>query len=459
MDSDIVKEIKNLYDIRNVNIAQLKAVIEQVGVYISKNNRIIYGGMAIDLALKKAGHKGLYSDNIINDFDYYHFNPINESLDLAEFLQNKFKDDLSEEYKIGAINAFHISSRRVRLGIQAVADISYYPEVFFDNIPTINYKGYTFVHTHFQRIDMHLSLSYLYYGAPLDNYKNRLNKDVKRLLLLDEYYPISEHIIQPINTKNNMLDFYKKADDAFISENTNEIKKLNTMFDAESDFVKQFLKKKDYCLTGKIALYYIYKLVREIDPKTIDNLESLNICKNQIDILELLVDEKECTHSGQKYERIYDLFPECTVDYYTENHYPVIVFQNYGLKLSANKTKYGWLANIHYLACTFLFKYFMLGGDYLLYYKACWTLMNLPKKFHGIHMPISLNGAYYGSQNISITWIINEKQETCRLDGKKFISRPSNNLKVDNILDFYAYKVTGHKTDKFLIKDVMCDID
>ena len=116
---------------------------------------------------------------------------------------------MDTEYSINSINALHLTSRRIRFDITPIVDISFYPQPYLNNMPTLEHNGLAFVHPDFQRIDIHLSLAYLYAGAPHDNYKNRLNKDVSRLLLLNQYYPLNYGVkrnIKAMNTKNYMLN-------------------------------------------------------------------------------------------------------------------------------------------------------------------------------------------------------------------------------------------------------------
>src|SRR5262249_38025243 len=97
---------------------------------------------------------------------------------------------------ISAINASHITTRRVRLNFVAIADITYIPQNIYDAIPYMTvskmkeYNGLRVVHPDFQRMDMHRAFCIPYANPPLEVIWYRLKKDQKRFRLLDAQYPI-----------------------------------------------------------------------------------------------------------------------------------------------------------------------------------------------------------------------------------------------------------------------------
>lgn len=188
------KTYVNLAERRSVGFDRIEAALEVVREFIITKQRIIYGGMAIDLALKLAGHAGIYHDDVIPDYDFMSPDFYNESNELARKLHGLGMPNVS------SINAFHFNSRRVRVNFKSVADISYIPPNIYKIVPTIQinsnrsglkkYNGMLIVHPDFQRMDLHRAFTTPYANPPLEVIMHRLEKDQKRFQLLDERYGI-----------------------------------------------------------------------------------------------------------------------------------------------------------------------------------------------------------------------------------------------------------------------------
>lgn len=147
---------------------------------IKKKKLIIYGGLAIDYALRLKGDK-IYDDNALPDFDVYSDTNINIAYDLYDKLD-----------KLGYVNITVIRSMvpttiKVRLDFHSILDLSYHES---KNLPTLVYKGFQIIHPDYQRIDIHKALGYPYKGYPDHNFVYRFEKDTFRLGKLDEHYPI-----------------------------------------------------------------------------------------------------------------------------------------------------------------------------------------------------------------------------------------------------------------------------
>jgi len=163
----------------------LVAAIEVVKKFIIDNNLIVYGGTAIDYALRLHGDK-IYPDDMLKvpDLDVYSPNNTEHAYQLANIL-----------YRMGyknarAINALHIETMRVDLGDNHfIADITYRPPGIFKQLPYLNYNGMRIIHPLFQRIDLHSSLSFPYDNPPREVIFDRWGKDIKRFNALDKYYP------------------------------------------------------------------------------------------------------------------------------------------------------------------------------------------------------------------------------------------------------------------------------
>jgi hypothetical protein len=153
--------------------------------YVSDHKLILTGGMAIDLALRAKG-ESIYDDDALPDYDIISAKNLHHANALAEIL---CKDGLPD---INVINAFHVTTVRVRMKNIVFLDATYIPPDCFDRIPYLDVDHLRVVHPHYQFIDQRLSLSHLLMdtGRSL-NIFNRLKKDISRNELLRQMYPIS----------------------------------------------------------------------------------------------------------------------------------------------------------------------------------------------------------------------------------------------------------------------------
>lgn len=181
--------------------------------FIISKKLIVYGGTAIDFALRLKGEQ-IYNDEILKfaDLDFLSSNHAEDAYELADILYKSGFPDVK------AIGASHYSTMRID-AVNAVtghfvADISYLPDEMIERIPILEFQGMKFVHPHFQYVDMHSSLAFPYYGAPRENIFNRCKKDIERFNKLYKYYyfePVKEREIKkykiPIPSKYVITGF------------------------------------------------------------------------------------------------------------------------------------------------------------------------------------------------------------------------------------------------------------
>jgi hypothetical protein len=169
--------------------------------FIKAKGLMLYGGIAIDLAIKIVNDGiGIYSDSALPDYDFRSCFNYEDAIELATKL---YKLGMSD---VQCINAKHVTTRRVRTSFVWVADITYVPPNVVDKIPTINANGFLITHPDFQRCDIHSSLSFLLEGAPREVILHRYKKDTDRLRLLDSFYPMSfEEFNQDHKTLNKYI--------------------------------------------------------------------------------------------------------------------------------------------------------------------------------------------------------------------------------------------------------------
>ena len=169
-NENVFSMIKTKRDIDFDTNTNALAVVKK---FIKDRGLILYGGLAIDYALRKKG-KSLYPDDQLPDFDMLSPNHSEDAYDLAEILSKEGFINVS------AIRAKHPQTMRVRTNFIFVADISYVHKDVFSAIPWRVHDGIKFVAPHFQIIDMHLSLSFPFRGNPFNNIDHRWKKDVAR---------------------------------------------------------------------------------------------------------------------------------------------------------------------------------------------------------------------------------------------------------------------------------------
>lgn len=158
--------------------------LELVKKFIIERGLILFGGLAIDFALRLKGDH-IYPDEQRPDFDFLSTKNIDDAYDLAEILQKAGFEN------VGAIRAIHVQTMKVRTNFIWVADIGYTPPDIFSKLPTFNYQGMLVIHPDYQRLDMHLAFCFPFNGAPREDVFHRWQKDLKRFNLFEKYYPIT----------------------------------------------------------------------------------------------------------------------------------------------------------------------------------------------------------------------------------------------------------------------------
>jgi len=160
--SNLSEKFKKIGFLHNIDYKQTINLLDIVKKFISKKELIIYGGMAIDYALKLKGDK-LYDELSHPDIDVYSPNHLKDAKEIVDELTNiGFKN-------VSAIRGIHVLTMKIRCDFIYILDISYVPPIVFNKIPILKYDGFTFVDPIFQMMDIHSSLCFPYSSTPLDN--------------------------------------------------------------------------------------------------------------------------------------------------------------------------------------------------------------------------------------------------------------------------------------------------
>lgn len=158
---------------------------ETIKKYIQTHDCILYGGTAIDYALRLRGDK-IYADTDLPDFDFWSPAHVETAREIINILAA-----LMPHVNVYGTRAKFIRTLRVSVGDNNwVADISYVPRALFDRLPTLVFDGMRIIHPHFQFGDLHSSLAYPYDGAPREAVFSRWKKDISRYGKLLAAYPL-----------------------------------------------------------------------------------------------------------------------------------------------------------------------------------------------------------------------------------------------------------------------------
>jgi hypothetical protein len=157
--------------------------LEMVRKFIIEKGLILYGGQAIDFALRLKGSK-IYPPHQIPDYDFFSPRNVDDAYELADRLVEAGFPNVS------AIPAIHVQTMRVATDFIYVADISFAPERVFDSLPTVTYAGMRILHPDYQRTDMHLAFCYPFSNPPREDIFHRYKKDLERFRLFQKFYPL-----------------------------------------------------------------------------------------------------------------------------------------------------------------------------------------------------------------------------------------------------------------------------
>jgi hypothetical protein len=366
-----IDEYENLTVVRDPLHNDLIRAIAIIKTFIKQRNLIVYGGTAIDFALRTVG-KSIYSDDTlaVPDLDFYSPQNVADSYDLADLLYDAgFVESRS-------IVGTHATTQRVDPSTNHfLADISYCPEQILNLIPTMEYLGVKIVHPHYQLIDQHSAMSFLYDEPPKEVVFHRLIKDNKRCGLLLDAFPI----VVP-----------KKYD---------ELPKHNTS-----------IEFKNYIpcgLTAYALYYHLYKSTCKSPDPSIIPMEFTNVGNkftfdHRVELAHFDLDkaiESLKLQDVKRYKPMFNLHPERietpdVIVYSTQNRLlSVVSCEINGVKLR--------LSCFQYLLRYLIAQYHVTKLPiYLAYYNSCHKM--IPKNPSGTPFYISID--FYGKDNKSLSY-------------------------------------------------------
>lgn len=226
----------NIVNARSILYTDITRALGVVKEFIINKNLILVGGMAIDFALRIMGDN-IYTEDQIPDYDFYSTNHAADAYELAAILCKEGFNNIS------CINAIHITTMKVRVDFETVADITYCPTKVYKQVPTLMYDKLRIVHPHYQMIDQHSSLSLPFENPGTEVIFHRWKKDLTRYDKLYKHYPVVP-----------VLEYQNLISDTGITLETKSTKKYETEGGLQSHNYKRTFERERLAKTMEIPI-------------------------------------------------------------------------------------------------------------------------------------------------------------------------------------------------------------
>jgi hypothetical protein len=248
---------------------EVKAIQNFILDHIRKHQRIIYGGYAQNKAIELKNPADVFykHDWDIKDIEFYSTHPMVDIKELADGLHTKGYKDIMVE------SAMHDETYTLRVNGRAYSDIAYIASISNHKIRTFEYDGLKMVHPHVALID--------YYRMINDMLGNawRMEKNMKRMYLLQKYYPIEKFSDKGIKFNIKMpqkkIDLMRMVMEEFLLEHLSTF--IATGFDVYNYYIMQAGFPEAAVKRKKSNIYYLEYILLEYNkdvPKLINFLRS-----------------------------------------------------------------------------------------------------------------------------------------------------------------------------------------
>jgi hypothetical protein len=235
---------------RMVNSGEIKKIVIIVENFIKHKKLICYGGTAINNILPKDVQ--FYNKEFeIPDYDFFTYNALNDAKELADIYYNAGYKEV--EAKSGQ----HDGTYKVFVNFIPIADITQLHKNIFSALKqdAIPVNGILYAPPNFLRMSMYLELS-----RPAGD-TSRWEKVMKRLILLNKYYPIT-------NIDCKKIDFHRKFVDG------------KTDTDLIYDTVKNTFIEEGVVFFGGYAITLYYHYMPKTIHKQVDNIPDFEVLSN-----------------------------------------------------------------------------------------------------------------------------------------------------------------------------------
>lgn len=295
-----VDETTEIQGKRAVNNDDIKKMITTLENFLIKKELICYGGTAINNILPKSAQ--FYNREVeIPDYDFYSKDALNDAKELSDIFFNEGYTDV--EAKSGV----HKGTYKVFVNFIPIADItSLYPEIY-DNLlkESITIMGIKYCPPNYLRMSMYLELS-----RPAGDV-SRWEKVLKRLTLLNKYYPIKPEI-DCKKVKQDFVEENKKSkQESLKNKKTTKSEKDENIY----SIIKTSFIEQEVVFFGGYATYLYSNYMPKHVKSLISTVHIFDVLSETPDKCALIIKER-LENSGIKnvtqvnHEKIEDIIPE-----------------------------------------------------------------------------------------------------------------------------------------------------
>ncbi|AEQ60527.1 Poxvirus poly(A) polymerase catalytic subunit-like protein [Acanthamoeba polyphaga mimivirus] len=285
---DIIRDAEiKASEVLEPTIYEKRAIMEVIKDFIRDHQRKVYGGTALNEALKQVNPKDAIYDNYsFSDIEFYSPTPVQDLVDLCNILYRK-------GYKfVQGKDAQHEETYSIFVNFQLYCDITYSPTRVFYGIKTIEIDGINYADPHFMLIDYLRMVN-----QPLTAAGQRWEKAFERMYRLLKDYPIEDFdkrldIPEP---PEEIQSYISRIKTEFLSDN-----KLNESFlisgiEAYNFYIRHAASSKDEEQMARTNRNVV-NLNNFIANVPFSELISVNYredVKNTYNFLRMIVEDKE----------------------------------------------------------------------------------------------------------------------------------------------------------------------
>lgn len=306
---DIIKEAeRKAGEVLEPTVYEKREIMATVREYIQDKKRKVYGGTALNEALKAVNPEdAIYDDYIFSDIEFYSPIPVPDLVELTNKLHKK-----GYKYVVGR-EAQHEETYSIFVNFQLYCDITYVPVRVYNGIKTFEIEGINYVDPHFMLIDYFRMIN-----QPLTAASQRWEKAFVRMYKLLKNYPL-EYFDKPIK----------------IPKPTDEIQtyftKIKTQF-------MSIAEVQESCLISGFDAYNFY-IRHAASDRTVEQMARVTLGANRLDNFTTnipVVDLISVTYRDTV-ERLYNFVKEIVVDpkeVTIEEYFPLFQFINYSATIN-----------------------------------------------------------------------------------------------------------------------------
>lgn len=188
-----VDESEKLQGAKIANSPDVQKIIQILEDFLIKKKLICYGGTAINNILPKQAQ--FYNRDIeVPDYDFYSAHAMEDARELADIYYSAGYEEV--EAKAGV----HLGTYKVYVNFLPIADITQLHPVLYERLmpETITIAGIKYAPPNYLRMSMYLELS-----RPSGDV-SRWEKVLKRITLLNKYYPLSAKDCNTVDFQRGM---------------------------------------------------------------------------------------------------------------------------------------------------------------------------------------------------------------------------------------------------------------